>query len=322
MLSKKILFCNKQILSRTLSSYELLYLDHSSKLNFGVQIVPKDEVRIIERLGEFDRILKPGFHFLNPITERVSYTHSLKDKMLPIKIDNIYTKDSINISILGNLSIKVDDPEKLSYNVSKPYSNLYKMVRSAVRLESGKFHFKEFTDSRAFFNNRIEEMIDIRVREWGFSLINYEIEEIIPPEDYLKFIRDREKMKEYLKDLDIKHSHENELSKSKSDMENWSIKKIADVKATAITTVADAEALAVTTKAKASLEKAKYELKAFKVLNSDENAAKFALAKEMTEAWKILAEKGPTVLMSGNPSNISRAVAEALATYDSIKKIK
>jgi regulator of protease activity HflC (stomatin/prohibitin superfamily) len=301
-------------------SWKLQDLDYSSKFNFGVQIVQKDSVRIVERFGDFDRILKPGLNFLNPISERIVYTHSLKEILIPIKVENIIINESHNISILGNLTVKVTDPIKLSYNILQPYSNLCKIVNSAIHLESEKYSIREFMKLRNNYNNNIDKHISSKINDWGL-FASYEVEKIIQSDNYLEFVDNRIKLDQHLEEKIVKHRQDIEISEYTSNSEASSIENIANVKASSIKTVSEAEALAVITKANAELEKAKIESKAFKILNSTEDAVKFALAKEMIEAWKILAKQGPTVLMSGNPSNISRAVAEALSTYDAIKKI-
>ena len=325
-LSKRPVSVTGFITNRPLSTFDntvprvLQNLDNSSKFNFGVQIVPKDEVRIVENFSGARRTLEGGFHFLSPITSTVAYTHSLKERMLPIKTCNVLTSDSVNISIKGNIISKVTCPEKLSYNVSNPYSNLYKMVHSAIRVEVSDISLEDITKSQYIFNHRIKEIIEPRIENWGLSM-SYGIEEIIPCKDYLKTIENENRLKADLKKSETKDKYERRSVEMMSEILVKNIKEKAKAEAFSLKTVSDAKASAIKTRNRADLEKAKSELRAFKILNANEDAAKFALAKEMTEAWKILAANGPTVLMSGNPSDISTAVAKALATYDAVKKI-
>jgi regulator of protease activity HflC (stomatin/prohibitin superfamily) len=41
-------------------------------------VVPHQNVYIIERLGQFNKALDAGFHFLIPIIDKVAYKHTLK----------------------------------------------------------------------------------------------------------------------------------------------------------------------------------------------------------------------------------------------------
>jgi len=42
-------------------------------------IVPETFVYVIEQLGQFNKLLKPGFHFLIPFFHNISYIHSMKE---------------------------------------------------------------------------------------------------------------------------------------------------------------------------------------------------------------------------------------------------
>ena len=68
------------------SLYKLNKHDNSSLFNFGIQIVPEGSVRIVEKFGEFDRILEPGPHFLLPFVYSVPYTYDLKEHILVLGI--------------------------------------------------------------------------------------------------------------------------------------------------------------------------------------------------------------------------------------------
>ncbi len=37
----------------------------------GIRIICESEVGIVERLGKYMNVIHPGFHIINPITERV-----------------------------------------------------------------------------------------------------------------------------------------------------------------------------------------------------------------------------------------------------------
>ena len=47
-------------------------------------IIPMREVGIKERLGKFNARLDPGFHFLIPFVDQVSYKHEMREQVLEV----------------------------------------------------------------------------------------------------------------------------------------------------------------------------------------------------------------------------------------------
>lgn len=48
-------------------------------MNTAILFVPQQEAWVVERMGKFHQILKPGFNFLIPIIDKISYVQSLKE---------------------------------------------------------------------------------------------------------------------------------------------------------------------------------------------------------------------------------------------------
>ncbi|MEI7556396.1 SPFH domain-containing protein [Candidatus Chlorohelix sp.] len=87
----------------------------------GIRIVPDGSVAIVERNGEFNRVLAPGRHFLFPLLDRISKMVELKEFEETLQIDNVLTGDmtliDLDISITFRLAhyrprmIKRDEAE-------------------------------------------------------------------------------------------------------------------------------------------------------------------------------------------------------------------
>lgn len=55
-----------------------------------------DKAGIVENLGQFDRLLKPGFNTINPCTERVTEV-DLKIQFIHTSNNSVITKDNIQL---------------------------------------------------------------------------------------------------------------------------------------------------------------------------------------------------------------------------------
>ena len=80
-------------------------------------VVPMREVVIVERLGKFRAVLKPGFHFLVPFFDRIAYRHEMREQVIDIPSQGCITRDNIQVEVDGLVYLQVLDPERASYGI-------------------------------------------------------------------------------------------------------------------------------------------------------------------------------------------------------------
>ncbi|MQM08830.1 hypothetical protein Taro_041694 [Colocasia esculenta] len=102
----------------------------SARTNWGIQIVPKNNVFVVERLGKYFKTLNPGIHMLIPVVDRIAYVHSLMEEEIAISNQSFMTKDNINILIV--------DPYLASYGVDNPIFTAASVGRASLQRELGK----------------------------------------------------------------------------------------------------------------------------------------------------------------------------------------
>ena len=74
----------------------------------GCVVIDESNVGVVEVFGKYDRMVYPGFHFLNCFTENVPYRVSLRLKTKNIKIETV-TKESLSVVITIGIQYKVND---------------------------------------------------------------------------------------------------------------------------------------------------------------------------------------------------------------------
>jgi regulator of protease activity HflC (stomatin/prohibitin superfamily) len=285
---------------------DLCQLDSEFRINMGVHVVPENEARVIHKWGTFYKTLEPGLHFLNPITDKVASVHSMKEQTFSIKPQEIITKNDIKGMVEGLVTFQVQDPKILSKYVEKPYETLHNIILSTVSNESIHLTMSDLLSSRTVVSNHVSDILRLKTHPWGIYIKYYEISNIIPEDLYYTHKSIKETQETTQKDWARRSEN------SRKDL-------ILNAKGTAeaIKIRAEAEAEAIKTKTEAERDSYKIMGTLLKEDSTGEGILKFSLALKTINTWGLLAEKGANIPV--NPTH--KGMAEALSTFDSIKKL-
>ncbi len=143
-------------------------------------IVPGNQSLVKERLGKFNKILNPGFHFLVPIFDRIAYRHDIREQVLDIPGQTCITKDNIQVEVDGVVYLKVMDVEKASYGIENYQRASVNLAQTTMRSEIGKMDLDQTFSEREKINENIVREIDLASDPWGIKVLRYEIKNISP----------------------------------------------------------------------------------------------------------------------------------------------
>ncbi len=148
-------------------------------------IVPQQHAYVKERLGNFNKVLEPGFHFLIPIVDRVAYRHILKEQTIDVPPQLCITRDNVQVEVDGILYLKVLDATKASYGISDYRFASIQLAQTNMRSEIGKIDLDRTFMERENINEDIIKAVDMASDPWGVKVIRYEIKNIMPPRSVL-----------------------------------------------------------------------------------------------------------------------------------------
>jgi regulator of protease activity HflC (stomatin/prohibitin superfamily) len=143
-------------------------------------IVPMKEVCIIERLGKFRAIMRPGLHFLIPFIDRVAYRHETREQVLDIPSQSCISRDNIQIEVDGLVYIQVMDGAKASYGIEDYRRACVNLAQTTMRSEIGKLKLGQTFSERDTLNETIVREIDKASDPWGIKMLRYEVRNITP----------------------------------------------------------------------------------------------------------------------------------------------
>ncbi|XP_026289174.1 stomatin-like protein 2, mitochondrial [Frankliniella occidentalis] len=291
----------------------------STPFNTVIMFVPQQEAWIVERMGKFSRILKPGLNVLIPIVDKVKYVQSLKEITIDIPKQSAITKDNVNLSIDGVLYLKIMDPYKTSYGIEDPEFAVSQLAQTTMRAELGKMSLEQIFQERESLNVTIVEAINKASEPWGISCLRYEIRDIALPSRITEAMQMQveAERKKRAAILESEGQREAEINVAEGRKRARILASEADKLEQVNRALGEAEALLAIAKARAT------------GLNSvadslgkshGKNAASFVVAEQYVTAFEKLARTNNTLILPSNAGDISNAVGQAMSIYSTITR--
>lgn len=283
-----------------------------------VKSVPQQEAWIVERFGKFSRRLEPGFNWIIPGLERVSYKHSLKETAVDVPEQAGITRDNVTLALDGVLYVRITDPIAASYGVSDPIYAVQLLAQTTMRSEIGKLTLDKTFEERETLNANIVSAINQAAQSWGIQCMRYEIKNITPPNSVLKAMElqmaaDRQKRATILESegkrqaqINVAEGKKQEVVLNSEGVMTEQVNK-ARGEAEAILAVAEATAKGIEMVA-ASIGK-----------SGGSDAVALKIAEQYVGAFRELAQQSTTVLLPANAGDAGSMVAQALTVFDSIR---
>jgi len=146
----------------------------------GVVIVPQGKSYIIQRLGKYHQIIKPGLNFIIPYIDSIEAKITSKDIVLDIPRQEVITKDNAVIQANAIAYINIVSPEKSVYGIVDYELAIVKLIQTSLRSIIGEMKLDESLSSRDQIKSKLKDMISDDVSEWGILLKTVEIQDIKP----------------------------------------------------------------------------------------------------------------------------------------------
>ena len=295
----------------------------------GIQIVPHQEVWIVQRLGKFNQMLGPGLNWIIPLFDLVVYRHSLKEEAIEVLEQTAITQDNVSVIMDGIVYIKIVDPLSASYGVKNPIHALTQLVQTTMRSEIGKIPLDKTFEERETLNAKIVEAINEASISWGIRCLRYEIKDIKMPEDIrkameLQMTAERQKRARILESEGFRQSAINESEGQRqaliNNAEGMKERVVLESQASKVDQVnrakGEAEAILALSEASAvGIERIAQALSN----PGGEQAASIQVAEKYIKAFEQLAKVGNTIILPSNLQNPAGMVIEAMSIYDQLK---
>ncbi|HSH97948.1 MAG: SPFH domain-containing protein [Methylophilaceae bacterium] len=149
----------------------------------GIRIVPQGEEWVVERLGKFHSVIRPGLNLIFPWIDRVSYRVTTKDIILDVPQQEVITRDNAVILANAIAFIKVSNIERSVYGIENFQIAMRNMVQTSLRSIIGGMDLNQALTSRDRIKAELKVAIADEALDWGLTVKSVEIQDIKPSQN-------------------------------------------------------------------------------------------------------------------------------------------
>lgn len=147
----------------------------------SIKIVNTGYLYLVERFGQFYKVLEPGWHFVIPFIDFIRKKVSTKQQILDIEPQNVITKDNVKISIDNVIFYKIMNAKDAVYNIENFVSGIVYSTITNMRNIVGNMTLDEVLSGRDKINSELLKVVDEITDAYGIKILSVEIKNIIPP---------------------------------------------------------------------------------------------------------------------------------------------
>ncbi|MCT0206113.1 SPFH domain-containing protein [Synechococcus sp. CS-1332] len=146
----------------------------------GVKVTSSSRSMLVERLGKYDRELRPGLSLVIPGLERVVSHESLKERVLDIPPQQCITRDNVSIEVDAVVYWQLLEHSRAYYGVDNLQAAMVNLVLTQIRAEMGKLDLDQTFTTRQEVNETLLKELDQATDPWGVKVTRVELRDIQP----------------------------------------------------------------------------------------------------------------------------------------------
>lgn len=149
----------------------------------SIKIVNTGYLYVVERFGQFYKVLEPGWHLIIPFVDYVRKKVSTKQQILDVPPQSVITKDNVRISVDNVIFFKLLNARDAVYNIEDYKSGIVYSATTNIRNLIGNMSLDEVLSGRDKINSDLLNIIDEVTDAYGIKILSVEIKNIVPPQE-------------------------------------------------------------------------------------------------------------------------------------------
>lgn len=146
-------------------------------------IIPERQSWVIQRLGKFNRIARPGFKLRIPILESVASKENLKIQQLDVDVE---TKTNDDVFVILKISVQYriinNKVYEAFYELDDPHGQIASYIFDEVRAEVPKLPLDDVFARKDDIAIAVRDNISAQMEQYGYKIVKTLITDINPDE--------------------------------------------------------------------------------------------------------------------------------------------
>jgi len=157
---------------------------------------------VVERLGRYDRVLKPGLNFVVPfleaprtftwrktyidvnskVVDRTVNDHriDLRESVFNFLRQEVYTKDTVLVDVNALMYYSIGDVRKAIYEVEDLQTAISNVAQTQLKDVFGKMSFTHALESQEIINTHMQRSFAKTFIKWGINVHRIELQDLRP----------------------------------------------------------------------------------------------------------------------------------------------
>ncbi len=161
----------------------LLVLMSVTVLLKTIQVVPQQQVKLIERLGKYHKSAEAGLNVILPFIDSVRATIDLREQITQIEPQSVITRDNVTMEVDAVIYFLLADPVRATYGVQNLAWGIEQLTLASLRNVIGALDLDHTLTSRDTINTQLRAALDGATQQWGVKVVRVELKNITPPEE-------------------------------------------------------------------------------------------------------------------------------------------
>ena len=277
--------------------------------------VPPNQVCIVERGGRYHRKLNSGSNFVNPVSDKIAYCHSMKELAVPVPWQECFSSDDVPYRANAMLYMRIEDPVAASYSVDNPYHSIVLLAQTLVRNQMARYTKERAFQDRVRIGDRILDEINDTCRAWGVRCLKFELRELEVPLEIQERLEEEEEEERQLRMGELQAEADRIEAVNRAEAEFQAQVKASQARQLEIVNEAIGEAHAIEERGEAVANALRG---VAQVVNEPggQEAMQMRLAERFIDAYSRAAS-APTVAPP-NPSNVASNMNNAIGLLNTL----
>ena len=156
-----------------------------------IYVLPEFQRAILLRMGSYEDTKGPGFFMAipwPPFYQSVAQILDMRIQNRPVKAAETLTSDNVPVDCQAVLFYRVEDPKRASLEVKDYEEAVFGAANAALKDIIGSLSLSELLSEREKVADRLEEIVDKSVVEFGVDITSVELTDVQVPQDLVEDI--------------------------------------------------------------------------------------------------------------------------------------